>query len=105
MNASGRRAELIRILRGRKKDTIENLAYELGVSRSTLKRYLLTLTVDEGYHIDTLPGNGGGVIFQTNSNQYKGILSQEQIYVLTELSKSICTHSAKVLKEILAAYA
>ena len=105
MSAVGRRAELIRILRGRKKDTIKNLAQELGVSRSTLKRYLLTLTVDEGYHIDTLPGNGGGVIFHDINNPNKGILSQEQIDVLTELTQSVGGYQAKVLNEILEAYA
>jgi predicted DNA-binding transcriptional regulator YafY len=105
VNATGRRVELIRILRGRKKDTIENLAQELGVSRNTIKRDLLTLTVDEGYHIDTLKGNGGGVVFYDHRNPHKGILSQEQIGVLRELSEEVGKHQAAVLKGILEAYA
>ena len=105
MSATGRRAELIRILRGRRKDTIDNLANELGVSRNTIKRDLLTLTVDEGYHIDTLKGNGGGVIFYDRLNPLKGILSKEQIKVLNELAIIASDYQGKVLREILAAYA
>jgi biotin operon repressor len=92
-------------MRGRRKDSIDNLAHELGVSRSTIKRDLLTLTVDEGYHIDTLPGNGGGVVFHDLKNPHKGILSQEQIDVLTELAQSAGEHHATVLSGILAAFA
>ena len=105
MSVAGRRAELIRILRVRKKDTIENLARELCVSRSTIKRDLLILTVDEMYHIDTLPGNGGGVVFHDINNPHKGILSQEQIDVLTELVGCIGNHQSNVIKGILEAYA
>jgi len=104
MTAATRRAELIRILRGRKKDIIENLALELGVSERTIRRDLITLTVDEGYHIDTVPGIGGGVVLHGYSNPYKGILSQEQIKVLTELTQQVDGGKARVLREILEAY-
>ena len=105
MTAVGRRAELIRILRGRKRDIIPNLAYELGVSERTIRRDLLTLTLDEGYHIDVVAGNGGGVVFQDAGNPHKGILSQEQIDVLTVLAGQAAAHQAKVIKEILASFA
>jgi predicted DNA-binding transcriptional regulator YafY len=97
--------ELVRILRGREKDTISNLAHELGVSERTIRRDLLRLTLDEGYHIDILPGNGGGVVFRSQSNPYKGILSREQIDVLTELIGFVSPRIAKILREILYAYA
>ena len=104
MSATSRRAELVRILRGRRKDTVSNLAYELGVSERTIRRDLLTLTVDEGYHIDTLQGNGGGVIFRGSNNPQKGILSQEQIRALTTLAEIGDDHQACVLKGILEAF-
>ena len=47
MNAAGRRAELVRILRIRRKVTVPHLVHELGVSERTIRRDLLTLTVDE----------------------------------------------------------
>lgn len=105
MSATGRRAELVRILRGRKKDKITNLAHELGVSARTIERDLLTLTVDEGYHIETLQGNGGGVIFHTTGNPHKGILSQVQRTVLSELAAQLDDFRANVLNEILESYA
>jgi len=105
MNAVSRRAEIIRILRGRKKDKVKNLAAELGVNERTIRRDLLVLTVDEGYHIDTLQGNGGGVMFRGHNNPHKGILSQEQRNVLAELAQDVGGHKAQILHEILAAYA
>lgn len=105
MTAAGRRAELVRILRGRKKDNIPNLAFELGVNERTIRRDLLTLTVDEGYLIDTIQGNGGGVIFDGQNSPHKRIFSQEQIAVLTDLQKLANEHQASVLKGILEAYA
>ena len=105
MNAVSRRAEIIRILRGRKKDKVKNLAAELGVNERTIRRDLLVLTVDEGYHIDTLQGNGGGVMFRGHNNPHKGILSQEQIDVLRGLADRVSDHEAAVLKSILEAYA
>ena len=105
MTAAGRRAELIRILRGRKRDIIPNLAYELGVSERTIRRDLLTLTLDEGYHIDVISGNGGGVVFHDIGNPHKGILSLQQIAVLTALAEQVTAHQAKVIKELLVAFA
>jgi len=105
MTATSRRMELIRILRGRRKDTISNLAYALGVSNRTIRRDLLTLTLDEGYHIDTLPGNGGGVVLHSQSNPHKGILSEEQIDVLRTLLSCAPPYQARILSEILSAYA
>ncbi|MCL2189286.1 MAG: HTH domain-containing protein [Defluviitaleaceae bacterium] len=104
MNAAGRRAEIIRIMRVRKKDTIDNLAHELGVSRSTIKRDLLTLTVDEGYHIDTLQGNGGGVVFNEPTNPYKGIFSQKQKDVLSKLAKRASQHDATIVNDMIAVF-
>ena len=104
MSAAGRRAELVRILRGRQTDTIENLARDLNVSRKTIQRDLLTLTVDEGYHIDTLKGNGGGVVFRDVKNPLIGILSMEQKQVLTEAVSCVSDYQAKVINEILVAF-
>jgi len=101
MNAAVRRAELVRILRQRKKDTIDNLARELGVSRNTIKRDLLTLTVDEGYHIETFKGNGGGVVFHDTQKPFGSLVSQEHIDLLNELAQEKGGRKAKLLNEIL----
>ena len=56
MSGNKRRAEIIRILRGVKQISISCLADTLAVSASTIKRDILSLTVDEGYPIDTVMG-------------------------------------------------
>jgi len=101
MRAPGRRAELIRILRSRKRDTIPNLAREFNVHEHTIRRDLLALTVDEGYLIDTIQGNGGGVVFNGQVNPHRGSFSQEQIRVLTDLKKHADNHQLDVLNGIL----
>jgi len=101
MTAAGRRAELIRILRIRRRDKIQNLANELGVSERTIRRDLLTLTVDEGYMIDTKQGNGGGVVYNGRLKPHKGIFSQEQIKVLRELRGKANRRQAGIIDEML----
>jgi len=101
MNAAGRRAELVRILRVRRKVTVPHLVHELGVSERTIRRDLLTLTVDEGYLIDTIPGNGGGVVFNGQVNPHKGSFSQEQIRVIADLKKHADSYQMKVLNGII----
>ena len=104
MTAVGRRAELIRILRIRKKDTVPNLARELNVSERTIRRDLLTLTVDEGYLIDTIQGNGGGVVCNGQLYPHRGILSQDQIRVLNELKRHADSRQIIVVNEMLEAF-
>ena len=100
-----RRSEIIRILMGRKKETIPQLAHELGVCVNTIKSDVLALTVDEHYPIDTVRGKGGGVILRDFKHQHKNIFSQEQVKVLTELISVADTYQAKVLNGLLKAYA
>jgi len=105
MRATSRRAELIRILRSRKRDTVPNLARELDVHECTIRRDLLTLTVDEGYLIDTIQGNGGGVIFSGQINPHRGSFSQEQIKVLTVLKEHADSYQVNVINNILETFA
>ena len=105
MSANERRAEIIRILLGARQTTIPRLAIDLNASVSTIKRDILALTVDEGYPIDTVQGNGGGIILKDFKHPHRRILSQEQIKVLTELAQFANLHQAEVLNGILGAYA
>ena len=52
-----RRSELIRILMGRKKETIPQLARELGVCVNMIKRDILALMVDEHYPLHIRPNS------------------------------------------------
>ena len=105
MSGTKRRAEIIRILRGTKQISVSCLADMLKVSASTVKRDIMSLTVDEGYPIDTVMGKKGGIMLNGYTHPHKHILSQEQIKVLTELAQTADTYHAEVLTGILRAYA
>jgi len=91
VTAKERKDETIRILRHRGQETIPQIACELGVSVSTIKRDILALTVDEYYPIDTSQGKGGGVILRDNKSQPKHLFSQTEIKVLTVLVSVVDT--------------
>lgn len=57
--ATERRIQLAIVLRNRKCDTIDNLAFEFGVCRNTIKNDLTFLT--EYMCLTTQQGRGGGV--------------------------------------------
>jgi len=105
LSGNSRRNEIIRILRSKNQTTMLYLADALGVSISTIKRDILLLTVDEGYPIDTVQGNRGGVLLRDYTHSHKHILSQEEIKDLTLLMQTVDTYTAEVLKGILKAYA
>ena len=104
MTTAERRKELLRILRIRKRDIVPNLARELGVHVCTIHRDLLFLTVDEGHLIDTIQGNGGGVVYSGQQSPHKGIFSQQQIRVLNDLKPYADNHQLIVLNGMLEAF-
>ena len=105
MTVRERKDEIIRILRHRGQETIPQIAHELGVSVSTIKRDILALTVDEHYLLDTAQGNGGGVILRDIKNQPKHLFSQAEIKVLTDLISVADTYQGKILEGLLKSYA
>jgi predicted DNA-binding transcriptional regulator YafY len=97
-----RQAEIIRILMGRKTETVPRLARELGVSKNTIYRDISLLSID--YPISTKQGNTGGVSLEDYNHPHKNLFSQEQQRVLTELLSVADKYQVKVLKGLLAAY-
>ena len=104
LSAVARRSEIVRILRCCKRTTMPRLAAELGVNIRTIQRDIMTLTVDEGYPINTEPGNGGGLYLSDYRHPHKKILSKEQIRVLEGLVREIDQYRASVLTGILKTY-
>lgn len=102
MSSNERRAEIIRILSGRRHETMSNLAFELGVTDRTIRNDITALTVD--YPLETIRGNGGGVKLANWYWPNKNILSQDQQQVLSQMTGKGNEHQVKVLKEILEAY-
>ena len=102
MGASERRAEVLRILVARRSETAPNLALELGVSVSTIRRDILTLMVD--YPLETQQGNNGCVKLADWYHPHKRLFSREQQQVLTELAAVSDARQSRVLRELLSAY-
>lgn len=59
MTASERRKEILEVLSLRRVEQINNLAFQFGVSEKTIRRDILTLSLE--YPIYTAQGNGGGI--------------------------------------------
>lgn len=101
MTANERRAEIMRILSGRRHETMGRLAGELGVTARTIRSDISALTGD--YPLDTLRGNGGCVKVADWYHPYKNILSQKQQAVLIQLLDKADEPQQRVLREMLAA--
>ena len=84
MSAAERRKSLIEILCLRRHDTYDNLAYEFGVSKMTIRRDVAILMCS--YPIETVRGRyGGSVKIKDDYFPYRKIFSQEQITWLINL--------------------
>ena len=103
MTANERRNEIVRILVSRRHETMKQLASELNVTDRTIRTDITVLTVD--YPLETVRGNGGCVKVADWYHPHKHSLSQEQIKVLTELTKTVNTYQAEILIGILKTYA
>lgn len=83
MKTAERRIALLSILCERRKETLENLAFELGVSKATIKRDVIVLSYS--YPIYTTPGIGGGIQVVDNFRLGTKYLSDSQCELLERL--------------------
>ena len=102
MSIRERQGEIIRILRGRRTETVPRLANELGVSKNTIYRDIEILAKE--YPILARQGNNGGVTLTDSNHPHKNLFSREQQQVLTELLAFANKHQAEVVEGLLAAY-
>jgi len=83
VTAYERREELKRIMTMRRRDTIENLATELGVSPRTIERDIDMLS--SSFPLITIQGNGGGVQLMDHYHPYGRVLTRHQVETLQNL--------------------
>lgn len=102
MSASERRAEIMRILVGRRKCYLSDLAQELGVSKRTIQRDVQTLVLQ--YPLESIHGNGGGVRVADWYHPYKNMLTEEQSVALEQLLLFADIRQAEVIRQILAEF-
>jgi len=99
VSANERRAEIIRILESRKEETMQNLAFHLGVSIRTINYDIIALTTE--YPIETVRGNGGCVRLMKGYHTYRNDITKEQQDLLLSLIDEVDESKAVVLRGLL----
>ena len=97
-----RRAEIIRILEGRRSENLSNFVFLFGVSRRTICYDVEVLTAT--HPIETVRGRGGCVKLLEGYRIYQNNLSDEQQETLIEIIPLISKRQAAVIKELLTAH-
>lgn len=99
MNAYERRMEIIEVLCQRRHDTMENLAFEFGVSLSTIKNDINELSIS--YPLITKKGRyGGGVEVMDGYYLNKPYLKPQQQELLERLSIGLKNEDLEVMNSI-----
>lgn len=99
MTATERRIQLAIVLRNRKSDTIDNLAFEFGVCRDAIKNDLLFLT--EYMCLTTKQGRGSGVEVESRSRDPTETFSEEEESLLNGFLPHVHGRELEVLQGII----
>ncbi len=97
-----RRQQIIEILNMRRSEQLNNLAFELKVSKRTIQYDIEVLSCS--YPIDTKQGNGGCVYVQDGFDLYERYLTAKQFEVLERLKETSTGEDAKVLETIMKSF-
>ena len=101
-SAMERRQKIIDILNMRRSDKIDNLAFELKVTRRTIENDIQVLSCS--YPIDTKKGTGGCVYVQDGFDLYERYLTAKQFELLERLKGTLAGEDEKVLETILKSF-
>jgi len=102
-SALDRRQEILERLSDRRQDTIENLATEFDVSRSTIKRDIEIISCSAPIY--TVQGNGGGVRVADGYYVGRRYLKSDQEDLLRRLMDGLQPDDQKKMQGILDAFA
>ena len=101
-SAIERRQRIVEILNMRRSEQLENLANELNVSKSTIRRDIEVLSCS--YPLNTKQGNGGCIYVEDGFDLYERYLTAKQFEVLEELKVNATKEQVKVLETILKSF-
>ena len=99
MTSNERRNALLKILSMRRFETLENLAFEFGVSKRTIRYDIEILSLT--YPIYTVQGNGGGIHVDENYRLGKSYLKKDQQELLERLLPNLNGKDATTMREII----
>ena len=104
MDAVERRQQILELLCQRRKDTMQNLAAELGVSKRTIRRDVEILT--RSYPLETVCGRyGGGVRVADWYHLDRQRMSPKQTALLRRLAADLRGEDLEVMEQILLKFA
>lgn len=104
MDAVERRQQILELLCQRRKDTMQNLAAELGVSERTIRRDVEILT--RSYPLETVCGRyGGGVRVADWYHLDRQRMSPRQTALLRQLATGLQGEDLEVMEQILLKFA
>ncbi len=104
MDAVERRQQILELLCQRRKDTMQNLAAELGVSERTIRRDVEILT--RFYPLETVCGRyGGGVRVADWYHLDRQRMSPRQTALLRRLAADLRGEDLEVMEQILLKFA
>lgn len=83
----------------RRFETLENLAFEFGVSKRTIRYDIEILSLT--YPIYTVQGNGGGIYVDENYRLGKSYLKKDQQELLERLLPNLNGKDATTMREII----
>ena len=98
-----RRLAILHILCERRKETIDNLAFEMKVSRNTIKTDIFALSLS--YPIYTVSGIGGGVRIVDGFRLGMKYLTDKQYDILYQISDRLDGEEKTVVLGILKTFA
>lgn len=99
MTADERRGAILDIICARRYETIDNLAFELEVSRRTIQRDVLHLSLR--FPIYTMQGKGGGILISDDFRWSAKYLSSEQLALLNKLGSKLKGKDAETMASII----
>ena len=104
MDAVERRQQILELLCQRRKDTMQNLAAELGVSERTIRRDVEILT--RSYPLETVCGRYGGVVRVADWYHLdRQRMSPKQTALLRRLAADLRGEDLEVMEQILLKFA
>lgn len=98
-----RRIAILNILCERRKETLDNLAFELGVCKATVKRDIIVLSYS--YPIYATPGIGGGIQVVDGFRLGMKYLTDKQYEILYQISERLDGEEKTVVLGILKTFA
>ena len=102
MSPNERRMEILQVLIERKEGTLENLAFEFGVSKRTIQYDIETLSLSHPIYCES--GNGGGIRIEKDYKIGKRKFSQEQEEFLKSLLPRLSAGEQEKMNEILSEF-